>query len=104
MPAKRKSYLRSSFFSFLSVRTDSFRKNVHNRALGFVFAALVKTGVKRINCHHIADCGLWKELPLKIGKKWYDISFEDNSGNIILIEIKVWKPDHGHIQEQVPAH
>lgn len=44
-------------------------------------------GIKKINAHHVDDAGFDKSLPLTKNKKQYDISYVNERGEIILIEI-----------------
>lgn len=90
MPAKfgeGRAFCPSSSLPFLNVRTDGAHKKRHNDEVMFVIGTLIKNGIKDYNLHHINDANLVKWLPLQKNGKFYDISYINSKGEIILIEV-----------------
>ncbi len=82
-----RAFCPSSSLPFLNVRTDGVRKKRHNDEVRFVIGTLIKNGIKDYNCDHISDGNLVKWLPLQKNGKFYDISYINSKGDIILIEV-----------------
>ena len=60
----------------------------HNEELQILYNILRCAGIKHINTNHIHLIGTNSKLPLRIGKKEYDISYISPTGKVILLELK----------------
>jgi hypothetical protein len=87
MTKNSRSFLPSSTLSFLSIATDGRCKDEHNRIVLYWISLLRAGGYTRINANHVDEVGLDRSLPLSKNRKQYDISYVDEHGEVILIEI-----------------
>lgn len=79
--------LPSSTLPFINIETDGKAKDRHNREILFFSRLLQAAGTKKICLHHVNDAGMAYDLPLTVGKKWYDIAYVAPDGEIFLVEI-----------------
>lgn len=79
--------LPSHEFGFLNVPTDGRKKDRHNKEILFLAGLLNRAGIAHLNLHHINDVGLDKSLPVKLGRKIYDITYVAPDGELFMIEI-----------------
>jgi len=79
--------LPSSRFPWLNIETDGARKARHARLILDVISALHTIGISRINASHVRDGGLDHSLPLCYRGRRYDISYLDDTGELIMVEI-----------------
>lgn len=89
---------------FLNVQTDDKKKKVHHEALSEVLKIFRNAGMTHYNVSHIDDPQRDKNLPIKIGKHIFDLSFPKDKNTIVLLEVKILKlpkppprePDNGN--------
>ncbi len=91
MCSNARSTIPSALLSFLNVTTDGKRKQRHNHEVLFISKLLREEGIKEIRIAHVNEAGMVEELPLKVGKKVYDIGYRQADGEIFLIEITHYK-------------
>jgi hypothetical protein len=96
--------LPSSRLPFLNVSTDGKAKDRHNREILFFSRMLQAAGTKKICLHHVNDAGMAYDLPLTVGKKWYDIAYVAADGEIFLVEImrirQIYNPEKSAEENQ----
>lgn len=103
MPADKRGFFPSPAHPFLSLQTDDKRKKVHHEALADILKIFRMAGMTHYNISHIDDPERDKDLPIKIGKHLFDLSFPKDKNTIVLLEVKILKipklpkrtPDHG---------
>lgn len=91
MPADKRGFTPSPAHPFLSLQTDDKRKKVHHEALADILKIFRNAGMKHYNISHIDDPERDKDLPIKMGKHLYDLSFPKDSNTIVMIEVKILK-------------
>ena len=104
MSANTQGKVTSPAHSFLSLQTDDKRKQTHHKVLAKVLEIFLNSGMTHYNISHIDDPQRDKNLPIKIGKHLYDLSFPKDKDTIVMIEVKILKlpkstkgaPDNGN--------
>lgn len=91
MSANKRGAVPSSALPFLSLQTDDKRKQTHHEALAKILEIFRNSGMTHYNVSHIDDPERDKELPIKIGKHMYDLSFPKDTETIVMIEVKILK-------------
>lgn len=91
MSANTQGKVTSPAHSFLSLQTDDKRKQTHHEALAKILEIFRNSGMTHYNISHIDDPQRDKNLPIKIGKHLYDLSFPKDKDTIVLLEVKILK-------------
>ena len=86
-----KGHVKDPSKPFLKLETDDKHKQEHHEVLKSLLEIFQKTGMKHYNISHIDDPTRDKELPIKIGKHLFDLSFPVNSKTVAMIELKIFK-------------
>jgi len=86
-----KGYAPAPSMPFLSFYTDDKRKQEHHVALNNILKIFKNAGMTHYNISHIDDPERNPEIPIKIGKHIYDLSFPTSKNTFVLIEVKILK-------------
>ena len=91
MSANNKGGVSSPAHSFLNLETDDKRKKTHHEALAEILKIFKRSGMHNYNLSHIDDPERNPDIPIKIGKHLYDLSFPKDLDTIVMIEVKILK-------------